>query len=128
MLRKIGAVSKISGVSAPTLRIWESRHATFEPRKATGNHRLYSEDDMQKPSLLKRLLAQGQDMTRPALNALGSALVPCSSAPLTGYYRHGCCKTGANDTAGQVICAEVTQEFLDCSVAVGNDLLTQRPA
>lgn len=62
-----------------------------------------------------------------ALNVSGSALVPCSYDPLTGFYRDGCCKTDAQDTGSHVICAKVTQEFLDFSVAVGNDLGTPRP-
>ena len=61
-----------------------------------------------------------------ALNVLGSALVPCSYDPLTGFYRDGCCKTDEHDAGSHVICAKVTQEFLDFSVAVGNDLGTPR--
>ena len=62
-----------------------------------------------------------------ARNILGSALVPCSYDPLTGFYRDGCCKTDAHDAGSHVICAKVTQEFLDFSVTVGNDLSTPRP-
>ncbi len=61
------------------------------------------------------------------LNVLGSALVPCSYDPLTGYFRDGCCKTDTHDTGSHVICAKVTQEFLDFSATVGNDLSTPRP-
>ena len=62
-----------------------------------------------------------------ALNVLGSALVPCSYDPLTGFYRDGCCKTDEHDAGSHVICAKVTQEFLDFSVSGGNDLSTPRP-
>ena len=62
-----------------------------------------------------------------ALNVLGSALVPCSYDPLTGFYRDGCCKTDEHDAGSHVICAKVTQEFLDFSVNAGNDLSTPRP-
>ena len=62
-----------------------------------------------------------------ALNVLGSALVPCSYDPLTGFYRDGCCKTDEHDAGSHVICARVTQEFLDFSITVGNDLSTPRP-
>ena len=62
-----------------------------------------------------------------ALNVLGSALVPCSYDPLTGFYRDGWCKTDAHDAGSHVICAKVTQEFLDFSITVGNDLSTPRP-
>ena len=66
-------------------------------------------------------------MSLQALNVLGSALVPCSYDPLTGFYRDGCCKTDEHDAGSHVICAKVTQEFLDFSITVGNDLSTPRP-
>jgi len=56
---KIGAVSSLSGVPTPTLRIWEVRYGTFTPHKTDGNHRLYTDDDVLKASLLKRLTEQG---------------------------------------------------------------------
>ena len=62
-----------------------------------------------------------------ALNVLESALVPCSYDPLTGFYRDGCCKTDEHDAGSHVVCAKVTQEFLDLSITVGNDLSTPRP-
>ena len=61
------------------------------------------------------------------LNVLGTVLVPCSFDPLTGYYRDGCCNTGAQDLGSHVVCAKVTQEFLDFSLQLGNDLITPRP-
>ncbi|MDP3702576.1 MAG: DUF2237 domain-containing protein [Hylemonella sp.] len=60
-------------------------------------------------------------------NVLGTELQPCSYDPLTGFYRDGCCKTDAHDLGSHVICARVTQAFLDFSVASGNDLVTPRP-
>ncbi len=61
------------------------------------------------------------------LNVLGTPLVPCSYEPLTGYYRDGCCNTDAHDHGSHVLCARVTQAFLDFSAARGNDLVTPRP-
>ena len=66
-------------------------------------------------------------MSQNALNVLGAALVPCSYDPLTGYYRDGCCNTDDHDQGSHVVCAKVTQEFLDFSLARGNDLVTPRP-
>jgi uncharacterized protein (DUF2237 family) len=63
----------------------------------------------------------------PDLNVLGTALVPCSYDPLTGYFRDGCCKTDAHDLGSHVVCASVTQAFLDFSLQRGNDLITPRP-
>lgn len=61
------------------------------------------------------------------LNVLGEELVPCSYDPLTGYYRDGCCNTDANDHGTHVVCARMTQEFLEFSSSRGNDLMTPRP-
>jgi uncharacterized protein (DUF2237 family) len=58
------------------------------------------------------------------LNVLGTALVPCSYDPLTGYFRDGCCKTDETDRGSHLICARVTAEFLAFSTARGNDLVT----
>ena len=58
---------------------------------------------------------------------LGTALVPCSFDPLTGYFRDGCCNTDEEDTGTHVICARVTQAFLAYSLQQGNDLITPRP-
>jgi uncharacterized protein (DUF2237 family) len=62
-----------------------------------------------------------------ANNVLGTPLVPCSYDPLTGYFRDGCCETDESDAGSHLICARVTQEFLDFSLAHGNDLITPRP-
>ena len=65
-------------------------------------------------------------MSENARNVLGEALVPCSYDPLTGYYWDGCCNTDDHDQGSHVVCAKVTQEFLDFSLARGNDLITPR--
>jgi len=60
-------------------------------------------------------------------NVLGGELEPCSVDPLTGFYRDGCCRTGADDAGLHVVCARVTDEFLAFSKDAGNDLSTPRP-
>ncbi|MGY6644044.1 MAG: DUF2237 family protein [Salinarimonas sp.] len=60
-------------------------------------------------------------------NVFGEPLATCSIAPMTGFYRDGCCETGPEDVGRHVVCAQVTQEFLDYSRARGNDLVTPRP-
>ncbi len=62
-----------------------------------------------------------------ALNVLGTELRPCSYDPLTGFFRDGCCNTRDDDVGTHVVCARVTQEFLDHSQRRGNDLVTPRP-
>ena len=62
-LHKIGAVSSLSGVPAPTLRIWESRYDCFTPHITEGKHRLYTDDDVLKATLLKRLTENGHSIS-----------------------------------------------------------------
>ncbi|MDI1246320.1 MAG: DUF2237 domain-containing protein [Rhodoferax sp.] len=62
-----------------------------------------------------------------ALNVLGTPLQPCSYDPLTGFFRDGCCHTDAQDQGTHVVCARMTQVFLDFSRDQGNDLMTPRP-
>jgi len=63
-----------------------------------------------------------------AKNVLGTDLQTCSEVPLTGFYRDGCCNTGAEDIGLHIVCAYMTQEFLDFSKSVGNDLSTPIPS
>ena len=63
----------------------------------------------------------------PARNVYNEPIVPCSFQPLTGYFRDGCCKTSDEDTGTHVICAVMTESFLDFSVERGNDLVTPIP-
>jgi hypothetical protein len=62
-----------------------------------------------------------------ARNVLGGPLEPCGTEPLTGFYRDGCCNTGAQDLGSHTICAVVTAEFLAHQSAIGNDLQTPMP-
>jgi uncharacterized protein (DUF2237 family) len=67
-------------------------------------------------------------MTTPDKNVLGGPLAVCSSAPRTGFFRDGCCNTGADDVGIHVICARMTREFLEFERRRGNDLVTPMPA
>ena len=60
-------------------------------------------------------------------NVVGTELQPCSTDPLTGFYRDGCCKTGGDDVGVHTVCAVLTEEFLEFSREMGNDLSTPRP-
>ncbi|MFM7469011.1 MAG: DUF2237 family protein [Vampirovibrionales bacterium] len=62
-----------------------------------------------------------------AKNVFGQSLIPCSWMPMTGFFRDGCCNTGPEDTGLHLVCAEMTEAFLEFSKARGNDLSTPRP-
>ncbi|MBT9247100.1 DUF2237 domain-containing protein [Gemmobacter fulvus] len=63
----------------------------------------------------------------PSVNVLGQPLETCSTAPVTGFWRNGCCDTGDADAGRHTVCAVMTDEFLAMSKYLGNDLSTPRP-
>ncbi len=62
-----------------------------------------------------------------AKNVLGTELQTCSTDPMTGFYRDGCCNTGAGDAGVHVVCSVMTADFLEFSKSRGNDLSTPMP-
>lgn len=62
-----------------------------------------------------------------AKNVLGQPLESCSTSPVTGFYRNGCCDTGATDLGLHIVCVQVTDDFLEFSQERGNDLSTPIP-
>ena len=61
------------------------------------------------------------------LNVRGGPLEPCGTDPMTGFYRDGSCRCGAEDVGRHAVCAVMTEEFLAHQQAVGNDLVTPLP-
>jgi uncharacterized protein (DUF2237 family) len=55
-------------------------------------------------------------------NLYGEKLKACSTKPMTGFYRDGYCRTGDNDTGSHTVCARVTEEFLEFTKSMGNNL------
>ncbi len=62
-----------------------------------------------------------------AKNVLGTDLQPCSTDPMTGWFRDGCCNTGKGDEGLHLVCIRVTADFLRFSKQAGNDLSTPMP-
>jgi uncharacterized protein (DUF2237 family) len=62
-----------------------------------------------------------------SLNVFGAELEPCSSDPVTGFFRDGCCNSCAEDHGSHTVCTVVTERFLEYSRFRGNDLSTPRP-
>ncbi len=66
-------------------------------------------------------------MQKDSKNVLGTPLQSCCTDPMTGFYRDGFCKTGEQDVGTHVVCAIMTDDFLEHTKAKGNDLSTPRP-
>jgi len=62
-----------------------------------------------------------------SINVLGEKLEPCSTDPVTGFFRNGCCDTSATDRGSHTVCVVMTAEFLAFSKSCGNDLSTPHP-
>ena len=60
-------------------------------------------------------------------NVLKGALHLCCSQPMTGFYRDGYCRTGPGDSGSHIVCAIMTDEFLEFTRSRGNDLSTPMP-
>ena len=73
--------------------------------------------------------AQSNDRYRSACRRTFLELncVPAAAIRSTGFYRDGYCRTGPEDTGLHTVCAEMTRDFLDYSVLMGNDLVTPHP-
>ena len=62
-----------------------------------------------------------------SINVFNEPLMICGTNPMTGAYRDGCCNTNFNDKGTHTVCAIVTNEFLEYSKSMGNDLTMDYP-
>ena len=57
-------------------------------------------------------------------NILWTSLKLCGIDPMTGFERYGYCKTWPSDPANHIVCAIITDKFLQYTRMQGNDLIT----
>lgn len=55
----IGAVARVLGVPAPTLRNWEERYEVVVPLRSPGGHRLYSRQQLEQLRFLRDGISSG---------------------------------------------------------------------
>ena len=72
----------------------------------------------------KKNKINNQNMNSQQKNVFGDHLEIASSNPLTGFYRNGFCSTGDDDHGIHVVAAVMTEQFLNYSKSMGNDLIT----
>lgn len=87
-LYNIGVVSRMTGLSMPTLRAWERRYDFPESERTAGGHRLYSERDVMRLRWVKARIDEGMQ-TSQAIQALrhqeqGGHLIYTESFPPAG--------------------------------------------
>lgn len=62
-----------------------------------------------------------------SLNVYDEPLETCCEDPMTGFFRDGCCNTADEDLGMHTVCVELTDDFLQFSKRMGNDLMTPIP-
>lgn len=80
----IGAVSRLSGVSREKIRIWERRYGAVIPHRDASNHRLYGRHDVERLSLIRKLVDRGHGVSAVAnlpVEALQALLQDGRAAP-----------------------------------------------
>ena len=55
----IGAVARMLGIPAATIRNWEERYGTIVPERSSGGHRLYSRDEMEQLRFIAEEVSRG---------------------------------------------------------------------
>jgi len=55
----IGAVARMLGIPAATIRNWEERYETIVPERSPGGHRLYSRDQMERLRFIAAEVSRG---------------------------------------------------------------------
>lgn len=65
-LHPIQLAARLSGLSTYVIRIWEQRYGAIEPRRTPTNHRLYSQADIERLSLLREATRAGHNISQVA--------------------------------------------------------------
>jgi len=63
---RIGAVSRLTGISTDNLRVWERRYQTVTPARTDSGDRYYSSEDVSRLKLIKRLVDAGDSISSVA--------------------------------------------------------------
>src|SRR5512133_1251712 len=58
----IQMVARLTGLTTHVIRIWEQRYRAVEPQRTAGNHRVYSQEDIERLTLLRDLTRAGHNI------------------------------------------------------------------
>ena len=133
---RIGAVSRLTGIPADTLRIWERRYHLVDPQRTEKGGRLYSQADVNRLTMIKALVDQGHAISTVAnldtreLNDRLSRARP-HNLPEIGSGRHDVCIVGqaitvrANNTAQMPDGLELAGTYTDLDSFMEDDTCCQ---
>src|SRR5690242_12955313 len=63
---RIGTLARLTGVTTHAIRIWERRYGALAPSRTAGGARLYTDADVQRLRLIKKLLERGYTISAVA--------------------------------------------------------------
>jgi DNA-binding transcriptional MerR regulator/methylmalonyl-CoA mutase cobalamin-binding subunit len=63
---RIGAASRLSGLSTHVIRIWERRYQALQPDRSGGGARLYSDTEIERLRLLRQAVERGHAISQVA--------------------------------------------------------------
>lgn len=106
---RIGAVSRLTGISPDTLRVWERRYGTVSPLRSPRGGRLYSPEDVARLRLIKHLVDAGDaigevaslDMEALQGRAVEARRLPPQPASLSGATP--CCALVVGESLAMVL-------------------------
>jgi DNA-binding transcriptional MerR regulator/methylmalonyl-CoA mutase cobalamin-binding subunit len=84
---RIGMLARLTGVTTHAIRVWERRYGALSPVRTPGGARLYTDHDVQRLRLMKKLLGRGYTISAiarldmAALSLLAPADAVASAVP-----------------------------------------------
>ena len=63
---RIGAVTRLTGLSADVVRVWERRYGAVRPLRSQGGSRLYSDADISRLRQLRQAIGKGHSISQVA--------------------------------------------------------------
>ncbi|MGB5208924.1 MAG: MerR family transcriptional regulator [Gammaproteobacteria bacterium] len=115
----IGTVSRLTGISQHTLRVWERRYKAVESGRSDGGRRLYSNDDVERLTMLKALVDRGD-----RIGQIASEDTDALRARLSNYQDHS--QTRSELSSGTVklaVLGETLSQRLSDSVPPGTEVV-----
>ena len=83
----IKTASRMTGLSAHLIRIWEKRYGAVAPKRTATNRRLYSDDEIERLNLLRLATAAGHSIGNIAKLPLARLKSLVAKAELSGRRR-----------------------------------------
>ena len=116
---EISAVSRLTGVSTPNIRVWEKRHQVVDPKRTESRRRLYTSEDIRRLTLLKALVDRGDSIGTIASLKTIQLEQRLAAQDGTGSTR----ETGARSCRIVVIGETLQEQFARESFVPGTDLV-----